>query len=267
MLSRHYLRHYPIQYCIKMLRNMAHSSLKNSQKNFIDTINQGPDALDVNLFEGPIDRIILGLKAHANTISHARLIALEETFPMTRESIGEDIFNRLSREFIALDDVKMRDNGQLGENFSAFIAQNDIKAADADLAMIEWLWLESYNAQDAAPLTLAMLSEFDEETLLSQKVTWHPSARLVPLQDHIAEALSELRDIIEMPAAILIIRPDVEVNLLPIDAITSQILSEAKNITPLSNLLEIASEAGDIENPLQPLLTLIGAGAFICRDV
>jgi hypothetical protein len=38
---------------------------------FVATINDGPGALDTTLFIGSPERIILGLKAHANTISHA----------------------------------------------------------------------------------------------------------------------------------------------------------------------------------------------------
>ena len=66
-------------------------SLKAAQANFIATINDGPDALDHSLFDGPIDRVMLGLKAHANTISHARLVALEETFPLTRQALGRKV--------------------------------------------------------------------------------------------------------------------------------------------------------------------------------
>ena len=62
------------------------SSLDRAQANFIATINDGPDALDPELFSGPIDRVLLGLKAHANTISHARLVALKRLSPYARTS-------------------------------------------------------------------------------------------------------------------------------------------------------------------------------------
>lgn len=247
-----------------MSHKIAEPDLHDGQQNFIDTINQGPDALDHDLFDGPIDRVMLGLKAHANTICHARLIALEETFPMTRESIGDEMFNQLTRAFTELDNSKTRDNAQLGENFSAFMAQHDVDPSFADLAAIEWLWLESYNAKDAEAFTLEMLSELDEETLLSTQVKWHPSLRLLPLNGPIADSLAQLRDVVDNPSSMMIVRPNVEVNLLPIDAVTAKILQEAKKIVPLGNLLAIASEIGDKSNPLQPLLTLIGSGALIC---
>ena len=55
-------------------------SLEAIEAKFIDTINNGPDVLDPALFAGPLDRVLIGLKTHANTISHARLTALEATF-------------------------------------------------------------------------------------------------------------------------------------------------------------------------------------------
>ena len=65
-------------------------SLEAAQANFIATINHGPAALDHTLFDGPLERVLLGLKAHANTISHARLVALEESFPLTRQALGDE---------------------------------------------------------------------------------------------------------------------------------------------------------------------------------
>ncbi len=241
------------------------SILEESQNNFIDTINQGPNALNPDLFDGPIDRIILGLKAHANTISHARLVALEETFPMTREAMGEDIFNGLTREYVELDHVKRHDNNELGVHFEAFIRPT-CAPEFADLAAIEWAWLKSYNAADASPLSLEQLAQFDEETLVAQNITLHPAVQIIALQAPLAQPLSELNKIMHNPNTILITRPDAEVKLLPIDAIAAKLIYESKLITPMRNLLAIATETEDINNPLQPLLTIIGAGALTSVD-
>ncbi len=240
-----------------------HNKLSKVQENFIATLNEGPQILDPDVFEGPIDRIMLGLKAHANTISHARLIALEESFPMTREELGHDIFNAISRDYIELDHVKAHDNAQLGLHFEQYIRPK-YEAHIADLAAIEWAWLESYNAAEANSLSLEQLSEFDEDTLISQHVIWHPSLRVIPLSAPIAQPLAELRDICIDPHSILVTRDNVEVRLLPINDVTAKIVWEAKYKTPMGNLLEIATELGDMDNPLQPLLSIIGAGALIC---
>jgi len=245
-------------------KNQYKANFADGQNNFIQTINQGPDILNPELFEGPMDRIMLGLKAHANTISHARLIALEETFPMTREALGDAKFNGLTRDYVEWENIKSRDNAQLGGRFSEFLEISKVAIKYCDLAAIEWAWLESYNAIDTDALTLEKLSEFDEDALLSQNVRWHPSVKLIKLHDCMPQPLEELKDIIDNPVAILLTRPDIEVKLLPIDSLTKKILEKSKNNTPMGNLLALASEIGDINNPLQPLLTIIGAGALIC---
>lgn len=182
---------------------------------------------------------------------------------MTRDAIGHAQFNDLCREYIELDYVKANDNAQLGMYFAQFIDER-CDPQITDLSQIEWSWLESYNAADAQPLSLEQLSEFDEEKLISQNVAWHPSVQLISLNAPLAQPLQQLQGIVIDPISILITRPDVEVKLLPLDQITTKILEKAKLKTEMGNLLELASELGDKDNPLQPLLSIIGAGALTC---
>jgi Putative DNA-binding domain len=133
-------------------------SLKAAQAKLIATINTGPDVLDPSLFDGPVDRILLGLKAHANTISHARLTALEASFPMTRNALGEAAFNTLSRQYVESSLIGSLDNNHIGCRFSAFLNSADVSVCEYELAQIEWAYLNSYNAPEAQPLCLADLA-------------------------------------------------------------------------------------------------------------
>ncbi|HMS22082.1 MAG TPA: DNA-binding domain-containing protein [Sphingorhabdus sp.] len=98
-------------------------SLSDAQRNFIATLNEGPDTLDPALFAGAPERVLLGLKAHANTISHARLVALEESFPLTRGEMGEERFNTLSREYVETAPAKASDLAHIGRHFAPFPPQ------------------------------------------------------------------------------------------------------------------------------------------------
>ena len=169
-------------------------SLADAQRNFIVTVNEGPDALDAALFAGAPDRIILGLKAHANTISHARLVALEDSFPLTRAEIGVDRFNALSREYAETAEAKTCDLAQIGRHFAPFLQNAKMPAAIVDLATIEWAWLESYHAADASPLTLEAISALAETDLLNLAVILHPSARICPLRAPLAPPLAHLAE-------------------------------------------------------------------------
>jgi hypothetical protein len=237
-------------------------SLAEAQANFIETISNGPTVLDPALFAGPIDRVMLGLKAHANTISHARLTALEETFPLTRREIGEAEFNALSRRYAETAAARASDSNGIGAEFPAFLRACRVAAHACELAEIEWRWLESYHAADAAALMPNDLAGLDEAALLDLPVAAHPSLRLVRVTKPLATALEELAG--TSPAAIAAIRPDTEVRLLPLDALELAVATRAaqKNCT-IGNLIEFSLEWPGERAPLEPILHLIGAGALI----
>lgn len=233
-------------------------SLADAQANFIQTINCGPDALDPGLFAGPIDRVMLGLKAHANTISHARLVALEETFPLTRREIGESAFNLTARNFVETIVAKASDNNDIGLHFPEFLDDQ----ACRELAAIEWAWLQSYHAAEAEPLDLDGLGALGEAALLSLPVAAHPAARLVKVSKPIAASLEELAG--QQLHAILCTRPDAKVRLLPLDFVETAMFRAAseKNAT-LGNLLAKAIELSAETEPTGPVMKLIGAGALV----
>ena len=233
-------------------------TLTDAQANFIDTINDGPDRLDPMLFAGPPDRVLLGLKAHANTISHARIRALEETFPLTRQHLGDAAFNELARDFVETNVVRASDVNRIGLGFSDYLSD----AATRELAQIEWAWLESYHAAEAGPLTLGDLAALDEAALLALAVAPHPSVRTVNISVPIASALQELAG--QQPAAILCVRPDAEVRLVPLDTVQLAVFAaSAQKSASLGNLLAIAIEQAGEPAPLEPILHLIGAGALV----
>jgi hypothetical protein len=233
-----------------------------AQANFIETINDGPAALDPALFAGPIDRVMLGLKAHANTISHARLVALEDTFPLTLREMGEATFNIISRDYVETADARAADSNAIGKAFPAFLRAQSVAATICELAEIEWHWLESYHAADAAPLVSTDLAELDEVSLLELPVAAHPSLRLIRVTQPLATALDALAGL--TPVAIAAIRPEAEVRLMPLDALELGLASRAsRKKCALGNLIELSLEQAGERSPLEPILHLIGAGALI----
>lgn len=238
------------------------SSLRDAQANFIDTINDGPDRLDPSLFVGPKDRIMLGLKAHANTISHARLVALEETFQLTRHQMGKAAFNQLSRDYVDSPFARSIDNNRIGRDFGAFLRDCHVDVATAQLADIEWAWLESYHAADAVALSREDLAAADETTLLGWTIAVHPSARIVQLSAPLTADLEELAA--QQPHSILAVRPEVDVRLVALDRTQSVLLAHAaKENCNMRNLLVLAFEVAGEQAPLEPILYLIGAGALV----
>lgn len=218
------------------------------------TLLRGPDHLPTGLFAGDRAALLRGLRIHANMISYARLVALEDTFPRTRDYLGEGEFNRLSRAFIDGGGAQGRSLALIGESFPASL----VDPVAADLARVEWAWLESYNAPDATALTLADLAGLDESGLLAFCVRRHPATRVLTL----AHAAAPLVDpaLAAETRALMVTRPDAAVLLhavLPADA---AVITLADEMTPLGNL--IARLAEDHPEGGAAIAALIAAGAF-----
>jgi hypothetical protein len=239
-------------------------SLKQVQSSLIATLNDGPVALNPMLFAGPQDRILLGLKAHANTISHARLVALEATFPLTRAAIGDGEFNTWSRQFCETAIARASNTNRIGTGFAGYLTPH-VSPDILDLLRIEWAWLESYHSADATPLMLADLATLSESDLLKLTVTAHNATRLILLGSSTFNLIPELGDMTNA-AAVLVTRPDTEVRLLALDTLTTKTFVCAQKGAQMCNLLEIITEQGDSTELLAPVISLISAGALIVTE-
>ena len=228
--------------------------LEREQAAIAATLLHGPDHLPAGLFAGDDNAVLRGLRVHANTVSHARLVALEETFPRTRDYLGEAEFNRLSRAFVDSGGAERLALPEIGRDFAGWLGD----PLAADLARIEWAWLESYNAAEAGALRLADLAGRDEVALLGLRVRLHPAARIVSL----ASDAAPLIDPAFAPgtAALLLTRPDAEVRLFALHPADDIALDRAKEISTLGNL--IASLAEMHPDGGAAIAALIDAGAF-----
>lgn len=230
------------------------SVLEGDQAAVAATLLHGPRHLPANLFAGSEAAVLRGLRVHANTISHARLVALEETFPRLREHLGEGAFNRLSRAFIEAGGAERRALADIGAGFADWL--DDPLAAD--IARVEWAWLESYHAADAAALRLADLAGGDEAALLMTPVRGHPAARIVPLAADAAPHLDPA--FAPGTAAILITRPDAEVRLFAAHPADAMVLEAAADISSLGNLIALLDEGHPGGGAA--IAALIDAGVF-----
>lgn len=223
----------------------------------IAALDRGPDHIKAADFAGGRQAALRGLKVHANTISHARLVALEETFPRTRKAIGEEEFNTVSRSFIETAPAREATHTQIGAAFPEHLEDAGVDPEPIALARFEWLWLEAYHAPEAIPLSLADLAGLDEPALLAIAVALHPAARIAP-----GETAPLLENqALEGTHAILITRPEADVLIHP-GCITlarqSAMLGKTRTI---GNLLDAGDEPGG-KGALEALMHLINAGAL-----
>lgn len=218
------------------------------------TLLRGPAHLPADLFAGSDAAVLRGLRVHANTISHARLVAIEETFPQTCAYLGAGEFNRLSRRFIEEGGALRRSLSDIGAGFPDWL--DDPRARD--LARIEWAWLKSYHAADAAALALADLDGLGEAELLGRPVRQHPATRIVTLASDAAPFVDPA--FAADTKALLVTRPEADVRLFAIEPAAGAAIEMAEEIAPIGNL--IAHLAEQHPDGGAAIAALIGTGAF-----
>jgi hypothetical protein len=242
--------------------------LDGGQSAVMQALDHGPAYLPEGLFAGSHERVLAGMKVHANNISHARLVALEDTFPRTREHIGHDRFNAHSRLFIQQPGVIAAALTDIGAGLPVFLREAGESAGVADLALFEWLWLQAYHAAEAVPLELGMLSLLTPEALLEHKLARHPAAcaaRFAPLVHELIGA--EVPGVTESDA-ILIARPHADVLISPASVLMADLLIAAENPVTIGNLLARINEPSDdeaaqVDAIMQSLVALMNAGALM----
>ena len=229
----------------------------------METLARGPAALRADDYASGRAAGLRGLKVHANTISHARLVALEETFPRTRAAMGEEAFNAISRQFVLQTEATRQAHARIGLAFPDHLEQSGAEQSQVALARFEWLWLEAYHAAEAEPLMLAELADLDELRLLALEVGLHPAARLAPREAGPMLAAEPGLESLSDVHRVLITRPDAEVLLNPADAPMTQAFQTLQNSSqPLRNLFELPGEP-DSKAGLGAVLALLNAGALI----
>lgn len=242
-------------------------ALEAAQSAMMRALDLGPGELPDGLFAGARSRVLMGMTVHANTISHARLVALEDTFPRTRAQLGHETFNEHSRRFTGLPGVTARPLARIGTGFPDFLDEAGETCVAVDLARFEWLWLEAYHAADALPLRLGALAGFDEAALFDLVIAPHPAARTVRADRAVHRLIGK-----EVPGlgdadAILITRPDAEVLVAPAGTTMATVFAALEIPASIGSLFADLIETG-CKDRLPPddfmpaLIALIEAGAL-----
>jgi len=235
-------------------------SLAEGQSRFIACLQKGPAHFPDDMFAENRARALLGLKAHANTISHARLVALEDSYPRLHAHMGHEDFHTLSRDYVEQGHILTCDLNHIGADFATFLADRQYGGTEIDLARIEWAWLESYRSAEAAPLALTDIAALAEAELLAFPIAAHPGMRVISLTGALSPELVELADM--EPQALMIARPQAQVLFLPLTALEHAIAGKIANCATMGNLLEHAIELGDEATAMEHMIKLIQAGAL-----
>ncbi|MBK8908649.1 MAG: putative DNA-binding domain-containing protein [Rhodospirillales bacterium] len=158
------------------------TALRDYQSAFAAAIAAGDASRALRLFQGSSLRRQRGFRVYANNRMHALVSALGATFPAVQRSLGEKAFASVAIGF-ARRHPPARNALLLwyGASFPAFLESLEGMIAPhlADLARLEWAWLEAYHAAEAEPLAAAQVAALTPEQVVAARLTLHPSARLL----------------------------------------------------------------------------------------
>ncbi|QJB69560.1 DNA-binding domain-containing protein [Parasphingorhabdus halotolerans] len=239
-------------------------SLAESQSRFIACLQKGPAHFPDGMFTETKDRALLGLKAHANTVSHARLVALENAYPKLHEHMGHEQFHAISRDYIDQPHILTCDMNTIAADFADFLSAQGAGGTEIDLAHIEWAWLQSYHSQESVPLALSDIASLTEDELLSLPINAHPAMCLIRLSGPLSSQLSELGT--EAPFALMVVRPEAQVLFHPLTAVEHSIAQKITNISNMGNLLANAIELSSGTIAMGHIIKLVQAGAIVKQD-
>lgn len=236
-------------------------ALRDAQSAMVNALRHGPSCVPDGLFSGPLDRVLLGLKVHANTISHARLVALEESFPMTRDAIGLPDFNALCRAYLDAGGGRADILADIGRHLPDWMVRSDCDPQAIRLARFEWAWLQCFHAANGTPLALADIAALGEADLLGLLVVRHPAVRLV----HADAALCQRLGVDDAPFIVLS-RPKREV----------MVFSASRHLADLTSLVAVSGTIGSLltqlvtlhpdGDPVTALQTALDAGLLITTE-
>ncbi|MCI1679570.1 MAG: DNA-binding domain-containing protein [Ewingella americana] len=127
-----------------------------------------------------------GFMVYRNSVLKGCIDALQANFPSVASLTGEDFFREMARQYALVEPPSEGMLIRYGEFFPAFIATY-LPAAEldylADVARLDWLWLEVFCAESAACLAVQALAELPSERVGEQVLAlrdavrwhWHPS--------------------------------------------------------------------------------------------
>lgn len=114
-----------------------------------------------------------------------RLIeALDDTYPMLHQLLGDEVFSSMGESFVAATPSHHRSIRWYGRELADFLAKESPYAEQpilVEIAHFEWTLAEVFDAADAKPVERSRLKSVDPDAWADLKFQFHPSIRRLAL--------------------------------------------------------------------------------------
>jgi hypothetical protein len=133
---------------------------------------------------------------YRNNVAVALIDALADTYPVVQELVGEAFFRAMAREFALARPPVSPVMAHYGEGFAEFV-EGFAPAATlpylADLARLEYLYVQVYHAADAAPAVRVLHSRYAVASLWAAHQAEDIDAALAQVDPYAGESVQVLR--------------------------------------------------------------------------
>ena len=165
---------------------------------------------------------------YRNNVVASLINALADTYPVIQDLVGEAFFRAMAHVFVCAEPPCSPVLAGYGANFALFLEGFPPAATLpylADVARLEWARVEVFHAADAEvlpPTTIAGLLA-DPSALPERRIGLHPATELLCSRYAIASLWAAHQGLLDIASvdpyqteSVLIIRPELEVRVIPV---------------------------------------------------
>lgn len=188
--------------------------------------------------------------------------ALLEDFPGVSGILGQQHWERLAEEYLEAHPPTTFDLRDVGERLPDFIAHHaewlPQRGLVADMARLEWAYVEVFDAADAPPLAPEKLVDLPPEAWPRLRLTLNPAVRLL----RVAYPVVELRRQLCPPQTSPVPNPAADARRLLVHRSSRDIRVEALEEVPF-RLLEAVADGAALAGACESALSAEGAAGAL----
>jgi hypothetical protein len=203
-----------------------HPELVEMEARFANAILDRTASVPASIRDADSIRAARALEVHRNNFRVNLREALQVTYPVTAQLVGEEFFAVMITAYVEARPPRSPVLIDYGNDLPEFIDQFPPAASVpylGDVARLEAAWSDAYHARDGASLSLSALGALEPETLAGMRIELHPSLRLLRSRYPVASIWSA-----HQPGAgeavsrweaedVLVVRPEAEVMVIALE--------------------------------------------------
>jgi hypothetical protein len=181
--------------------------------------------------------------------------SLLEDFPGLSGILGQEAWERLVEGYLEKATLSSFSLRNLGEGLASYVDRCESlphRELCADMARLEWAYVEIFDAADSAPLDGAKLASIPEDAWPGARIVFSPAVEMLEVRYPVAELRRKLREATDEPVPIpepkhqnLVLYRGADKNLFhtTVSDLAFRLIAALRSGTPLGKASELAAES------------------------